>query len=102
MENLMIEYNGEFVPKALCTNNKKGIIDGCVSCSDHCKGDYNDDCNDCEIQKCFTKLAAYERTLLEPEDVKDLVIDIVGGKYSKWNKILYNLLNNQYIESMKQ
>lgn len=39
------------------------------SCSDACEMYGDNGCIDCPIQKCMTRLAAYEDTGLEPRDV---------------------------------
>ena len=56
MEKLMIEYDGHYVPKALCTIDKLGGADDCNPCHESCF----EDCDKCVVQKCFDKLGVYE------------------------------------------
>jgi hypothetical protein len=44
----------------------------------------------------MNKLAKYENCLLEPEEVKELVLDICKGNYQKWYEKLSNLLREKY------
>ncbi len=48
------------------------LIESCgeSSCLEICEDYVYNDCIDCPVQKCMSKLAAYEDTGLEPEEVK--------------------------------
>ena len=62
MERLTIEYCGEYVPKELCSIDRLGGADDCDLCCEYCKAteEGNEDCRECEINKCFNKLGEYE------------------------------------------
>lgn len=49
-------------------------------CRDVCEDYY--DCVGCPVQECLTKLAAYENTNLEPEEIETL-IELHFSKYDK-------------------
>lgn len=44
----------------------------------------------------INKLSKYENCLLEPDEVKELVLDICKGNYQKWNQKLSQLLRDNY------
>ena len=67
MERLIIKFVGMNVPAAACRINSGGGVDGCKVCGDFCYGE----CGECPVQECFDKLAAYEDTGLEPEEIMD-------------------------------
>lgn len=81
MERLTIEYDGQYVPKKLCTINSFGEADDCEICNDYCNGiGY---CEKCAIQECFNGLAQYENTGVTPERLK-----IIEDEYSRMAKEL--------------
>ncbi len=71
MDRLTIQYDNYFVPKELCTIDRLGGADDCMSCEEYCQAN-GDNCDECGMQKCFEKLAAYENTGLTPEQIKEL------------------------------
>lgn len=71
-----VVFEGHCVLKSMCTFDDKGKIKGegdCASCGGGCDGF----CGECEIQKAFDRLAAYEDTELSPEE-----ISIMKAQYS--------------------
>lgn len=46
----MVEYEGDYVPKELCTINRLGEIDDCLPCNMSCE---QDNCDNCIITKIF-------------------------------------------------
>lgn len=61
-ERLTIKYDGNFVPKELCTIDRNGDADDCDNCINTCD-DYDFDCGKCPIQKCFDRLGELEDKL---------------------------------------
>lgn len=72
MERLTIEYDGEFVPKKMCTIDALGGADDCLSCEEICGESCDNECKGCPVQECFNKLAAYEDTGLTPEQIMEI------------------------------
>ena len=74
MERLTIEYQGEYVPKELCSIDRMGKADDCDLCCEYCKAtkEGNTDCGECAINRCFNKLGAYENTGVAPEQLKTI------------------------------
>ena len=76
MERLTIEYDGNYVPKALCSVDRYGQADDCDICHEYCmeREDKHSDapCTNCAIQKCFNQLAKYEKTKLTPEQIIEI------------------------------
>lgn len=71
-DKLIVDYDGENVPKALCTFDRLGESDDCISCKFECE--FNEkDCSKCAIQKVFDKLAAYEKLKYTPDQLKVMV-----------------------------
>jgi len=71
MPRLTIEYDGGYVPKEMCTIDREGGADDCLSCAENCEYN-NNHCDECPIQICFDKLSAYE-DIGEPDElVKEL------------------------------
>lgn len=68
MERLTINIDENYVPKALCGIDRLGGVDDCDSCSEYCENSA-EFCDDCQIQRCFNLLAAYEDTGLTPKEV---------------------------------
>lgn len=62
-ERLTIKYDGNFVPKELCTIDRNGDADDCEDCGNTCSEHYFDKCEGCPIQKCFDKLGELEDKL---------------------------------------
>lgn len=60
------------------------------------KKDWNADVGADAIREASNKLAEYEDSLLEPEEVKEFVLDICKGDYKKWNEKLCQLLHDNY------
>lgn len=71
MKRLTIDYGGVWTPEATCNSDRHSGTVVCVGCSTMCEN-RGCDCDGCPIQKCFDKLAAYEDTGLEPEEVERL------------------------------
>ena len=80
MERLTIEYQGEYVPKELCSIDRMGKADDCDLCCECCKATKEGiaDCSECAINRCFNKLGAYEDTGVTPEQLK-----IIDEEYSR-------------------
>lgn len=68
---LIVKYDEWHVPKELCTIDRLGGADDCMSCEEYCQTNGNN-CDNCGIQKCFEQLAEYESTGLTPEQIKEL------------------------------
>jgi len=66
MPRLTIKYDGDYAPKELCSIDRTGEADDCLSCREICE-DEDGLCETCPIQKCFNKLALYE-AIGEPEE----------------------------------
>ena len=76
MERLTIKseiVSGHYNLKCMCTVCTNGIVDSEDGCVEYCE--LHDDCNDCQIQEAFDRLAAYEDTGLTPEEVEALKAD---------------------------
>ena len=76
MERLTIksgQYELHYVLKCNCTIGADGEVDSEDGCIEYCEN--RSDCDDCEIQQAFDRLAAYEDTGLTPEEVEVLKID---------------------------
>lgn len=88
MERLTIEYDGNYVPKRMCTINVLDEADDCESCDIYCKEAYEKDytCNSCAIQECFDRLAAYEGTGITPDQLQ-----VINEEYQKMAKELAEL-----------
>ena len=78
MERLTIEYNGQYVPKKLCTVNRFGGADDCEPCNKYCDNCDNCENKECAIQECFNQLAQYENTGITPEQLK-----VIDEEYSR-------------------
>lgn len=55
-----------YMPKALCSIGRDGLVDDCDTCSEYCRSK-NGICSDCAIMECFKRLAEYEKTDLTIE-----------------------------------
>ena len=51
MERLTIEYDGQFVPKEICTINRHGEADDCDTCEETCEEYIKMGCTECPIKK---------------------------------------------------
>lgn len=71
MERLTINFDGNYVPKRMCTINRFGEADDCDNCPGN-DGNCEGDCNCCPVQECFNKLAEYENTGLSPAEIIDM------------------------------
>lgn len=74
MEKLMIKdghTEDGYMPKALCSIGRDGMVDDCDSCSEHCKN-MDGICSDCAIDECFKRLAEYERTGITPQQIVEM------------------------------
>ena len=74
MEKLMIEdeyIENSYMPKALCSIGRDGKADDCDTYSEHCK-DKAGICSECEINECFKRLAEYEKTGLDPQQIVEM------------------------------
>lgn len=74
MEKLMIEdgyLEDSYMPKALCSIGSDGTVDDCDSCSEYCKGQESN-CQNCAINECFKRLAEYEKTGLNPQQIVEI------------------------------
>lgn len=69
MNRLTIDYDGNYVPKKLCTIDRDGGADDCDDCKTYCVS-IEEQCDKCAIQECFDKLAAYENTGFDPENIR--------------------------------
>lgn len=49
----MVEFDGDYVPKELCTIDRLGGADDCVPCHESCTGE----CNECVVTKVFNEYA---------------------------------------------
>ncbi len=96
-DNLMVEYIGMWVPKEMCTIDIQGEADDCLPCSEICT-EHDGQCGEaCPIQKCFTRLAQYEASGVEPDQIKELS-RLYGEKckeVAELEKRLQNQRNNQ-------
>ena len=74
MERLTIEYTeGVYVPRALCSVTRDGVVDDAEGCIDWCCTQQNEkECDNCPIQDCFNRLAEYENIGLTPEQIKEV------------------------------
>ena len=52
-----------------------------------------------KVPKNYSKLAKYEDTLLEPEEVKEMILDICKGDFIKWKDKLTQILHDNYENS---
>lgn len=48
-------------------------------CNEVCKAQGDNGCVGCPIAKAFNRLAAYENTNLEPEEIKEFIEDVESG-----------------------
>lgn len=71
MERLTIQYDGEWVPKELCTIDREGEADSCNGCGEQCEA-AGEVCGACAIQKCFDRLAEYENTGITPDQIQEI------------------------------
>lgn len=61
MERLTVAIgDGNYIPRALCSVGRDGEIDDYDGCVDYCEFGCYQECNECGIQHCFNRLAAYE------------------------------------------
>lgn len=61
MERLTVKIDDEtYIPRALCGIGKDGEVDDIDGCVDYCEFSCEGECNECGIQHCFNRLAAYE------------------------------------------
>ena len=82
MERLTIKSgicDGHYILKCICSICADGNIDDEYNCLQYCEFRHHDcsyrDCKDCQIQKAFDCLAAYEGTGFTPEEVEALKAD---------------------------
>ena len=74
MEKLMIEdghIEGGYMPKALCSIGRDGMVDDCDSCSEYCEAIENN-CHQCAINEVFKRLTEYEKTGLDPQQIVEM------------------------------
>lgn len=74
MERLMVEdgySEGSYMPRALCSIGRDGIVDDCDACSEYCQ-DKEGECSKCAIHECFKRLAEYEKTGLSPQQLVEI------------------------------
>ena len=75
MEKMIVDcecYEGPCcVPKELCSIDRLGGIDDVSSCEEYCEM-VERDCTKCAIQKCFDRLAEYEKIGLTPEQIHEV------------------------------
>ncbi|MCM1245772.1 MAG: hypothetical protein NC293_09040 [Roseburia sp.] len=74
MKELMIEdghIEDGYMPKALCSIGRDGMVDDCDSCSEYCEN-VAGVCSDCAIKECFNRLAEYEKTGLTPQQIVEI------------------------------
>ncbi len=77
MERLTIKSEiviGHYNLKCMCTVCTNGTVDNEDGCMEYCEL-RDGDCEGCEIQEAFDRLAAYEDTGLIPEEVEVLKAD---------------------------
>ena len=72
MERLTIEYDGQFMPKEMCTIDRFGEADDCETCDVMCEEFMETGCTECPIQNAFARLAEYEDLGLMPNQIKEL------------------------------
>lgn len=61
MKRLTVEIeDGIYIPRALCSFGRDGEIDDYDGCADYCEVGCDRECDQCGIQHCFNRLAAYE------------------------------------------
>ncbi len=70
-DRLITKYNDENILLKLCSVDRLGGIDDCLSWEDICEQNIGQ-CEGCPVQKCFDKLAKYENTGLEPNQIKEI------------------------------
>lgn len=76
MERLTIKseiVSGHYSLKCMCSV-WDGVVDDEDGCSEYCEL-HDGDCNNCEVQQAFDRLAAYEDTGLTPDEIKALQAD---------------------------
>ena len=71
MERLTCKYELETVLRDMCTFDRESDTepDDCMSCEGVCSEFSGQGCDNCPIQKGFDRLAQYEDTGLEPEEI---------------------------------
>jgi len=89
MNRLTIQYNEEWVPRESCTIDRHGGADDCEICGEICEKQ-EVSCKECHIQKCFERLAAYEDTGLEPNQIIEMD-KLYLKKCEEVNKLLAEL-----------
>ena len=72
MERLTIEYDGQYMPKEMCSIDRFGGADDCDTCGETCEKYIETGCTECPIQNAFGHLAEYEDLELTPEQLKEL------------------------------
>lgn len=72
MERLTIEYDGQYMPKEMCSIDRFGEADDCETCDVMCEEFIETGCAECPIQKAFKRLAEYEDLGLIPNQIKEL------------------------------
>lgn len=72
MERLTIEYNGQFMPREMCTIDRFEGADDCETCNVICEEFIETGCIECPIQKAFIRLAEYEDLGITPDQIKEL------------------------------
>ena len=78
MDRLTIEYDGQFMPKEMCTIDRFGEADDCETCDIICEDFLETGCTECPIQNAFDRLAEYEDLGLMPNQIKE-----VGNLYTE-------------------
>lgn len=71
MERLTVDFGGQWVPEGLCTMDRDGNPENCDRCPGS-NGNCDGDCDECPVQACFDRLAAYEDTGITPEQVHEM------------------------------
>lgn len=72
MERLTIEYDGQYMPKEMCSIDRFGGADDCDTCGETCEKYIETGCTECPIQNAFACLAEYEDLGLMPNQIKEL------------------------------
>ncbi len=61
MERLTVAIEEKtYIPRALCGFGRDGKIDDYDGCVDYCEIQCEHECDECAIQHCYNRLAAYE------------------------------------------
>lgn len=71
MKRLTVNFDGQWVPRELCSFDRDGNPDICGRCPGS-DGNCGGECRDCPVQACLDRLAAYEDTGLGPGRVREI------------------------------